>query len=131
LVNVSVMTAGAVLLMWVGELMTEFGIGNGISMIVFAGIVVNIPTLIGQAAFAFETADIPLYVAIILGILVLFYVVVLVNEAARPVPVTYARFERSGTTQASRTSTYLPLKVNPVGVLPSIFALTIVACVRV
>ncbi|MDD9868182.1 MAG: preprotein translocase subunit SecY [Candidatus Campbellbacteria bacterium] len=130
LVNVSVMTAGAVLLMWVGELMTEFGIGNGISMIVFAGIVVNIPTLIGQAVFAFETADIPLYVGIILGIFVLFYIVVLVNEAARPVPVTYARFERSGTTQASRTSTYLPLKVNPVGVLPSIFALTIVAFVR-
>ena len=127
ILNVSIITAGAILLMWIGELMTEFAIGNGISAIVFAGIVVNIPTLLGQALFAFQTDLIPLYIAGFIGILIMIYIVVQFNESIRPIPITYARHSRSQTRDQSRVSTYLPIKLNPVGVLPIIFGLTIVS----
>lgn len=122
--NVAVISAGAVLLMWIGELITEYGIGNGVSLIVFGGIVVNIPTFLGQAYFSYTTALLPIYIAILAVVLVLVWTAVHFQEAERPIPITYARAD-SGTSQ--RVSTYLPLKPNPTGVLPIIFGLTVIA----
>ena len=63
LVNVAVVTGGSILLMWLGELISEFGIGNGVSIIIFAGIVAAIPSLVGQTIFTFDISQIPLYLA--------------------------------------------------------------------
>ncbi len=122
--NVAVVTAGSVLLMWLGELMTEFGIGNGVSMIIFAGIVSRIPLDVGRRLFAFNPADIPLYIGFLIAALVIIYGVVIVTEAERPIPVTYAKRVR-GMKVYGGTSTYLPLRVNQAGVIPIIFALSL------
>jgi preprotein translocase subunit SecY len=122
--NISLVVAGSMLLMWLGELVSEFGIGNGVSLIIFAGIVANLPKEISQFMFTFDTASIPLYILfLVVGILIIIGVVV-VTEAERPIPVTYARQIRGGATSGG-TSTYIPLRVNQSGVIPIIFALSI------
>lgn len=123
-VNVIVITAGSILLMWVGELMTEFGIGNGVSLIIFAGIVSIIPTMIGQLQFTFDPAQIPLYLMFLVASLLIIAGVVVVSEAERPIPITYAKRVR-GAKMYGGVSTYLPLRVNQAGVIPIIFALSI------
>ncbi len=122
--NLVVIIAGSMLLMWIGELVTEFGIGNGLSLIIFAGIVSRMPTEIGQMLFTFDVSQIPAYIAfIVVGILVIFGVI-LVTEAERPIPVTYARRATAGGTTGG-VSTYLPIRINQAGVMPIIFALSI------
>jgi preprotein translocase subunit SecY len=122
--NLSVIVAGSMLLMWIGELISEFGIGNGVSLIIFAGIVANIPTEISQFIFTFDIASLPLYLLfLVVGLLIVAGVVV-VTEAERPIPVTYAKQVR-GDKVAGGTQTYLPLRVNQAGVIPIIFALSI------
>ncbi|MFA5751383.1 MAG: preprotein translocase subunit SecY [Candidatus Paceibacterota bacterium] len=122
--NIVIVVAGAILTMWLGELMSEFGIGNGVSLLIFAGIVANLPTEISQLAFAFEASQIPVLLAfIVVGILVIAGVVV-VTEAERPIPVTYAKQVR-GMKMYGGGSTYIPLRVNQAGVIPIIFALSI------
>lgn len=122
--NVSVIVAGSMLLMWLGELVTEFGIGNGVSLIIFAGIVANIPKELNQFLFTFDVANIPMYLLfVIVGILIIIGVVI-VTEAERPIPVTYARQVHGGATTGG-TETYIPLRVNQSGVIPIIFALSI------
>ncbi len=123
-VNLIIVVAGALLIMWLGELMTEFGIGNGVSMIIFAGIVSALPTHVSQLIFTFDASQIPLYIAFaVVGILVIAGVVV-VTEAERPIPVTYAKRVR-GMKMYGGGNTYLPLRVNQAGVIPIIFALSI------
>ena len=123
-VNLIVVIAGSILLMWIGELMTEFGIGNGVSLIIFAGIVSKIPAEISQFLFTFDVSQIPLLLLFIaMGALVIAGVVV-VTEAERPIPVTYAKQVR-GAKMYGGGSTYLPLRVNQAGVIPIIFALSI------
>ncbi|MBP6883662.1 MAG: preprotein translocase subunit SecY [Candidatus Pacebacteria bacterium] len=122
--NLIIVIAGAILLMWIGELMTEFGIGNGVSLIIFAGIVSRIPQEVSQLIFTFDASQIPyllLFVAI--GALVIAAVVT-ITEAERPIPVTYAKQVR-GAKMYGGGSTYLPLRVNQAGVIPIIFALSI------
>ena len=122
--NVIIVTGGSLLMMWIGEIMTEYGIGNGTSLIIFAGIVASIPGAASQLAFAFDPSDIPMYFGFLaLSILVVFGVVV-VTEAERPIPVTYAKRVR-GMKVYGGVSTYLPLRVNQAGVIPIIFALSI------
>ncbi len=122
--NVIVVVAGSILLMWIGELMSEFGIGNGVSLIIFAGIVAGIPAHIGQLLFTFDVSQIPLYLLFVaMGALVIAGVVI-VTEAERPIPVTYAKQVR-GAKVYGGGSTYLPLRVNQAGVIPIIFALSI------
>lgn len=122
--SLSVIVAGSMLIMWIGELISEFGIGNGMSLIIFAGIVANIPKEIAQFLFTFNVADLPLYILfLVVGILIVAGVVV-VTEAERPIPVTYAKQVR-GDHVAGGTQTYLPLRVNQAGVIPIIFALSI------
>jgi preprotein translocase subunit SecY len=121
---VTIIVAGALLLMWIGELISEYGIGNGVSIIIFAGIIARLPATAGQLAANFTQADIPLYLLFVaVGLLVLAGVVA-ITEAERPIPVTYAKQVR-GTRLAGGTSTYLPLRINQAGVMPVIFALSI------
>ena len=124
LTNVFVIAAGSILLMWIGELVTEFGIGNGLSFIIFAGIVASMPSTLSQLAFTFDVSQIPLYLGFVLAVLAVTAAVVYITEAERPIPITYARQTR-GTKQYGGVSTYLPLRVNQAGVIPIIFALSI------
>ena len=125
LVNVIVIAAGSVLLMWIGELISEFGIGNGVSVIIFAGIVASLPTTFSQLVATYDPAQIPLYIGALITALVVTAAVVTITEAERPVPVTYAKQVRGGKTYGG-VSTYLPLRVNQAGVIPIIFALSII-----
>ena len=122
--NISVVVAGSMFIMWIGELMSEFGIGNGVSIIIFAGIVASIPTALSQFLFTFDIANLPTYILfLIIGALIVAGVVI-VSEAERPVPVTYAKQIR-GEHVSGGTQTYLPIRVNQAGVIPIIFALSI------
>jgi len=125
IVNVMVVAAGSILLMWIGELISEFGIGNGVSLIIFAGIVASLPTTIGQVLFNFDMAQIPTYIAFIIVAVLVTAVVVIITEAERPVPVSYAKQVRGGKSYGG-VSTYLPLRVNQAGVIPIIFALSLI-----
>ncbi len=122
--NLLVITAGSMLLMWIGELISEYGVGNGVSLIIFSGIVAALPTEAGQVLFAFDVSQIPVYLAFLAVALVVIVGVVIVTEAERPIPVTYAKQVR-GNRVYGGTSTYLPLRVNQAGVIPIIFALSI------
>ncbi len=119
-----VVVAGSMLLMWIGELISEYGIGNGVSLIIFAGIVASIPGEMSQLLFSYTSADLPLYILFAaIGLLIIAGVVV-ATEAERPIPVTYAKRVR-GMKVYGGTSTYLPLRINQAGVIPIIFALSI------
>lgn len=122
--NVTVIAAGAILLMWIGELISEFGVGNGISLLIFAGIVASLPSAMAQLIFSFEVSQIPVYLGFAAAAAVIISGVVFITEAERPIPVTYARRVR-GTKVLGGISTYLPLRVNQAGVMPIIFALSI------
>ncbi|MEK7613110.1 MAG: preprotein translocase subunit SecY [Patescibacteria group bacterium] len=121
--NLVVITAGSMLLMWVGELISEFGLGNGVSVLIFAGIVAGLPQSISQALFSFDQTQIPVYLAFLAAALATVLAVVVVTEAERPVPVTYAKRVR-GMKFFGGASTYLPLRLNQAGVIPIIFALS-------
>ena len=121
--NLIVITAGSMLLMWLGELISEYGIGNGISLLIFGGIVAGLPQQVSQAFFTFDTTQIPVYVAFLAAAVAVVAAIVLVSEAERPVPVTYAKRVR-GMKFFGGASTYLPLRLNQAGVIPIIFALS-------
>jgi preprotein translocase subunit SecY len=122
--NIMVISAGSILLMWIGELITEFGVGNGVSLLIFAGIVSRIPRDLGQLAFSFDTSQIPAIIGFLIAALLIMAGVVYITEAERPIPVTYARRVR-GMKVMGGVSTYLPLRVNQAGVIPIVFALSI------
>ncbi len=123
-VDIFIIVAGSLLLMWLGELITEFGIGNGVSLIIFAGIIAQLPATLTQLAFTFEPSQVPIYLlGLAVSILVVFGVVV-ITEAERPIPITYAKQIRGGRTYGG-LSTYLPLRLNQAGVIPIIFALSL------
>ena len=124
LVNIAVVTAGSILLMWLGELISEYGIGNGISLLIFAGIVARLPSTIGQLLFTFDPSQIPLYVAFIIAAVLIVAGVVMITEAERPIPISYAKQVR-GMKMYGGFSTHLPLRVNQAGVIPIIFAVSI------
>lgn len=124
-VNIIVVTAGSILLMWIGELISEYGIGNGVSLLIFAGIVSGLPSTISQLLINYDLAQVPMYlVFMVLGIFVLA-AIVFVTEAERPIPVTYAKRVR-GMKMYGGTSTYLPIRVNNAGVMPIIFAISLI-----
>lgn len=120
----AVIVAGSLFLMWVGELMSEFGIGNGVSILIFAGIIAQIPKEINQLLFTFDPSQLPLILAfIVIGVFIVLGVVVM-SEAERPIPVTYAK-RIIGNTTTGGVSTYIPIRINQAGVMPIIFALSI------
>lgn len=120
--NILILIAGSLLAMWLGELISEYGIGNGVSMIIFAGIVASIPSHISQIIATFDTTMIPIYLGFLVIAIVVIAGVVFITEAERLVPVTYARQVR-GIGQPAVS--YLPIKLNQAGVIPIIFALSI------
>jgi preprotein translocase subunit SecY len=118
------MTAGTVFLVWLGELITERGIGNGISIIIFGGIVASLPDMIGRGFIA-ANDPMGLTVFIIIGIATLVFIVAFI-EAHRRIPVQYARSTfRGGRMYRQSGSTYIPLRVNTAGMIPLIFAIAI------
>ena len=123
-VNVLVVAAGSILLMWIGELITEFGVGNGVSLIIFAGIVASIPSSVAQLLFSFDISQLPTYIAMAAAAVAITAGVVFITEAERPIPVTYARRVR-GAKVMGGVSTYLPLRLNQAGVMPIIFGLSL------
>ena len=122
--NVIIITGGSVLLMWIGELISEFGIGNGVSLIIFAGIVSALPQTVWQLIARFTTQDIPLYAGFLITTVLIVAGIVLISEAERPIPITYAKQVR-GQKSRGGVSTYLPIRLNQAGVIPIIFALSL------
>jgi len=122
--NVALVAAGSMLLMWIGELITEFGIGNGVSLIILAGIVARVPSSISQTIFAATAANIPTYVAFLALALIMIYAVVVVSDAERSIPIAYARAVR-GAAMSQGAATYLPIRLLQAGVIPIIFALSL------
>ena len=117
--------AGTVFLVWLGELITEYGIGNGISIIIFGGIVAGLPEMIGQGFLAKEQfGGLAAYVLIALVTIV---VIVIFTEAHRRIPVQYAKSVfRGGRMYRQSGSTHIPLRVNTAGMIPLIFAMSLV-----
>lgn len=124
ILNLMVISAGSVFLMWIGELISEKNIGNGISLLIFAGIIANFPVKIQQTLAAYDVSQIPNYIGFLVATLVVIVGVVLVNEAQRNIPIQYAKRIR-GNKLYGGVSTYLPLKINQAGVMPIIFAISI------
>ncbi len=116
------MTAGTIFAVWLGELITEYGFTNGVSLIIFAGIISRLPISISQSISSVASTDI-FKISVFLGLAVLVIaLVVYVSEAIRKIPVNYAKSASRGTPVAS----YLPLRVNQAGVIPIIFAISLV-----
>ncbi len=122
--NVFLVAGGSILLMWIGELITEFGIGNGVSLIIFAGIVARLPSGISQALFAASAANIPAYLGFVAVAFIVLYLVVMASDAERSVPIAYARAVRGSALQ-NNAATYLPIRLLQTGVIPIIFALSL------
>lgn len=122
--NIALVTAGSLLLMWLGELVTEFGIGNGVSLVILAGILASVPTSLGQTLFAATVANIPAFLGFTLLALAMMYAVVVVSDAERSIPIAYARAVR-GAMMSQNAATYLPIRLLQAGVIPIIFALSL------
>lgn len=122
--NIALVTAGSLLLMWLGELVTEFGIGNGVSLVILAGILASVPTSLGQTLFAATVASIPAFLGFTLLALAMMYAVVVVSDAERSIPIAYARAVR-GAMMSQNAATYLPIRLLQAGVIPIIFALSL------
>jgi preprotein translocase subunit SecY len=120
------LVAGSMLLVWLGELITDHGIGNGISLLIFGGIVGQMPVLFGQTfSTATSQASLGLLSFAVLSLFVIAGIIV-VNEATRQIPVHYARRMRGNNNLSGGQSTHLPLRLNQAGVIPIIFAVSIV-----
>ena len=117
------MTAGTILAVWFGELITEYGITNGVSLMIFVGIVARLPITLGQSFSIFQPEDSIKIIAYIILTVLTVAVVVFMNEATRQIPISYAR---RGTKYSPVNSSYLPLRLNQAGVLPIIFAVSLV-----
>ena len=120
----AVIIAGSVFLMWLGELISEKNIGNGVSLLILAGIVSRLPFDIRQAMFTYTPDQLFTYAGFVLVSLAVIVGVVYITEAQRNIPITYARRVR-GAHMYGGVSTYLPMRVNNAGVIPIIFALSI------
>ncbi|MBU1178322.1 preprotein translocase subunit SecY [Patescibacteria group bacterium] len=121
---VTIMTAGTVFLMWIGELMTEHGIGNGISLIIFAGIVSAVPQAIQQTVVNFDSSKLVDLIGFGIIAVVVIAGIVFITEGQRNIPISFARRVR-GNKMYGGTSSHLPLKVNQAGVIPIIFAMSV------
>ena len=122
--NVLVITAGSMIAMWLGELITEKKIGNGISLIILAGIVAGLPSAVGQALSSYTSGLLPTYIGFVIIAALLVAGVVYLNEGERKIPIAYARRVR-GMKMYGGAQSYLPLKVNQAGMIPLIFAISV------
>ncbi len=118
-------TAGTIFLMWIGELISEKKIGNGISLMIFAGIIASIPQAIQQAIINFDRSNLITLLVFAAIAIITIVGVVIITEGQRNIPVSYARRVR-GMKMYGGTSTHLPLRVNQAGVIPIIFAISLI-----
>src|SRR3990167_2483690 len=116
------MTAGTVLAVWFGELINEYGFKNGISLLIFAGIVARLPVTIGQSLTTIGGQDFIKAAIFLVIATVVVGLIVFMNEATRQIPIHYARTARR---QISAVASYLPLRLNQAGVIPIIFAVSL------
>ncbi|MFA6553211.1 MAG: preprotein translocase subunit SecY [Patescibacteria group bacterium] len=120
-----VITAGTMFLMWIGELISEKHIGNGISLLIFAGIVARVPTTVQQTFATFDITKIGgLIIFAVIGLITVAGIVY-ITEGQRNIPVSYAKRIRGNRTYGG-VNTFLPLKINQAGVIPIIFAVSII-----
>nr|WP_256478157.1 preprotein translocase subunit SecY [Corynebacterium stercoris] len=118
LMMIIVMTSGAVLIMWLGEIITEKGVGNGMSLLIFAGIATRIPQ---EGVFIWNNSGPVTFFLVLAAVIVLVVGIIFIEQGQRRIPVQYAK-RMVGRRQYGGSSTYLPLKVNQAGVIPVIFA---------
>ena len=124
LTSVLTITAGTVLLIWLGELISEKGIGEGVSLLIFAGIAADLPNNIFQMLAGWNPGQLSSYLLFFTMSLLIITGVVIVNEGRRNIPVSYAKRVRGGKMYGG-ASTYLPMNINPAGVMPIIFSMSI------
>ncbi len=117
-------TAGTMLVMWIGEIISEYGIGNGLSLVIFAGIVAQLPNSLGSLIQLYDPSQLPTIIGFAVVAILVIAGVVLVTEAQRNVPVSYAR-RMQGDKQVGGVETHLPLRLNQAGVIPIIFAISL------
>ena len=122
--TLTIVTCGSLFLMWLGELISEKKLGNGVSLLILAGIMASVPQSLQQAAFSYTPDQLFTYIAFAVVALLVVVGVIWISEAQRNIPVHYARRVR-GARQYGGVSTYLPMRVNNAGVIPIIFALSI------
>ena len=122
--SILAITGGTVILMWIGELISEKGIGNGVSLLIFAGIVADVPNNMRQAFLTYDPTQLVSYISFVLASILIIGAVVMVNEGRRNVSVSYAKRIR-GNKMYGGVSTYLPMSLNPSGVIPIIFAMSL------
>lgn len=118
------LVAGALVVMWLGELVTEYGIGNGISMVLFAGIVSQLPVALGQTASIVDSQQFFILITFVVLFLLVISLIVFMNEAIRKVSIHYAKRVRGSRTYGGQV-THLPIRVNVAGVMPIIFAVSL------
>lgn len=122
--NVLVIVAGSMILVWMGELITEQKMGNGVSLLIFAGIVSSLPLVLRNATLSYTPSQLPTYLAFVAVALAVVFSIVMVNEGERKVPISYAKRVR-GNKLYGGVSSYLPFRVGQAGVIPIIFAISL------
>lgn len=121
-VAIAAVVGGSIFLMWIGELITEQQIGNGVSLVIFSGIVASLPSTIQQLLVGFDSSQIPSFLGFAVIMVVTIVAVVFVTEAYRNIPISHARHHA----QAGQQNSQLPLRVNQAGVIPIIFAVSLI-----
>lgn len=119
---VATMTAGSMFAVWLGELISEYGIKNGISFLIFVGIIAQLPVLIWQSVSIVSPQDILKLIIFILVALLIIALIVFINEAVRQIPIQYSR----KVSKTGPSTSFLPIKVNQAGVMPIIFAVSLI-----
>ncbi len=122
--NIIIVSTGSVFLVWLGELISEQKIGNGVSILIFGGIVSQLPNTVQNLLVSYDPSMLPTYAAFILLSIVVISGVVFISEGERKIPISYAKRVR-GNRVFGGSSSYLPLKVNQAGVIPIIFAVSL------
>ncbi len=117
-------TAGTMLVMWIGEIITEYGIGNGVSLVIFAGIVASLPSGVQSLISLYDPTKLPMILGFLAVGLIVIAGIVLITEAQRNIPISYARQMR-GDRLVGGASSHLPLRLNQAGVIPIIFAISL------
>ncbi len=122
----TVVTAGTIFLMWIGELITEKNVGNGISILIFAGIVAGLPGAIQTLLVNYTSSDLYTYILFLVIAVVMIVGIVFISEGQRNIPVSYAKQMHGNRMTGMSQQSHLPLRVNTAGVIPIIFAISVI-----
>jgi preprotein translocase subunit SecY len=122
---IATITAGTIFLMWIGELITEKKVGNGISMLIFAGIIAGLPQSVQQLAVTYDSSKLFMMIGFVAIAVLTVVGVIYISEGQRNIPVQYAR-QMHGSHSYGGSTTHLPLRVNMAGVIPIIFAVSVI-----